>query len=216
MLMVDRNYLWIISTVFVAVGLISAVLAINSPEDLEDNIAFVASEIPEIDIEEQGDYKTATFGVWCFWGPEARVGVVEGVIRTRVGYREVKGSTRDEEGIRREAMKVDYDPEKVSYMELYDIIYQTGQIRELHPFGEFVLTGRHHQKYHLGNHEEISKGYRELYPNLDDFINSTAAMRINGFLAGFGTLESSEELEGLGLTERGRQEVYDFWISRKR
>jgi len=214
--MKNREYLHIILIVFVAVGLVSVTFAINSPGDPEENKPFVVSEIPEIDREGHVDYRTATFGVWCFWSPEARVGVVEGVIRTRVGYQEVQGSTRDETGIRREVIQVDYNPEKISSTELYDMIYQTGQIRELHPLGEFVLSGRYNQKHHLGNHEEISDGYQELYPDLDDFINSTAATRINGFLAGFGTLDSTEDLEGLGLTERGRQEVYEVWKSRKR
>jgi len=214
--MENKNYLRIILTGLVAVALVTAILAINRPGESEENTALVTVEIPDIDEEEQSDYKTAIFGVWCFWGPEARVGVVEGVIRTRVGYQEVKNSTRDETGIKREAFEVDYDPEKISYMELYDIIDQTGQIRELHSLGEFVLAERYNQKYHLGNHEEISEGYRELYPDLDDFVNSTAATRINGFLGGFGTLNSPEDLERLGLTERGREEVYDVWMSRKR
>ena len=30
--------------------------------------------------------ETATFGLGCFWGPEAQFGAIDGVIRTRVGY----------------------------------------------------------------------------------------------------------------------------------
>jgi peptide-methionine (S)-S-oxide reductase len=30
--------------------------------------------------------ETATFGMGCFWGPEARFGAMDGVVRTRVGY----------------------------------------------------------------------------------------------------------------------------------
>jgi Peptide methionine sulfoxide reductase len=30
--------------------------------------------------------RTATFGMGCFWGPEARFGIRSGVVRTRVGY----------------------------------------------------------------------------------------------------------------------------------
>ena len=30
--------------------------------------------------------ETATFGLGCFWGPDARFGALKGVVRTRVGY----------------------------------------------------------------------------------------------------------------------------------
>ncbi|NJR23052.1 MAG: peptide-methionine (S)-S-oxide reductase [Richelia sp. CSU_2_1] len=29
---------------------------------------------------------TATFGLGCFWSPDAQFGILEGVVRTRVGY----------------------------------------------------------------------------------------------------------------------------------
>jgi peptide-methionine (S)-S-oxide reductase len=30
--------------------------------------------------------ETATFGLGCFWSPDAQFGIIEGVVRTRVGY----------------------------------------------------------------------------------------------------------------------------------
>lgn len=210
------NYLRILLSVLVAVSLVTVVFAVNTSENVDENTPLMTGEVPEIDRKEHEEYETAIFGVWCFWGPDARVGVVEGVIRTRTGYQEVRNATRDEYRINREALKVDYDPEKITYMELYEMISETGQIRELHPFGEFVLTSRHHQSYILGRHDELSESFKRLYPELDDFINSTAAARVNGFLAGRGELDSPEDLEGLGLTERGRREVYDLWRARKR
>ena len=210
------NYLRIIFSVLVAVSLVSVVFAVSNPGNIDESTPLMTGEIPEIDREEHEDYETAIFGVWCFWGPDARVGVVEGVIRTKTGFQEVKNATGDEYGINREALKVDYDPEKITYMELYEMISETGQLRELHPFGEFVLTTRHHQSYILGRHDELSESFKRLYPELDDFINSTAAARINGFLAGRGELDSPEDLEDLGLTERGRREVYNLWRARKR
>jgi len=32
------------------------------------------------------DTETATFGLGCFWGPDAQFGALAGVVRTRVGY----------------------------------------------------------------------------------------------------------------------------------
>lgn len=37
-------------------------------------------------LHQSGKLQTATFGMGCFWGPEARFGSLSGVIRTRVGY----------------------------------------------------------------------------------------------------------------------------------
>ena len=55
---------------------------------------------------------TATFGLGCFWGPDARFGAMEGVVRTRVGY---AGGTTPEPtyhdlGDHTEAVQVEYDP----------------------------------------------------------------------------------------------------------
>ncbi|MFP4142916.1 MAG: peptide-methionine (S)-S-oxide reductase [Thermoplasmata archaeon] len=209
------RYRSIILSSLVAILLVSVAFGAYSPSDIEGFQGFVSGEIPEIDEEAPGDYETAIFGVWCFWGPDARVGVVDGVIRTRVGFHEVKDSVRDESGTRREVLQVDYDPNKISYTELYEMISETGQHRELHPFGEFILAGRFDQSHRLGRHEELDEGYQKIYPDLGDIINSTAVARVNGYLAGYGELDSIEDLEGLGLTEKGRKEVYDIWESGK-
>ena len=63
---------------------------------------------------------TATFGLGCFWGPDARFGALEGVVRTRVGY---AGGTRTDPsyhalGDHTEVVQVDFDPERTSYRAL--------------------------------------------------------------------------------------------------
>jgi len=64
--------------------------------------------------------ETATFGLGCFWGPDARFGALEGVVRTRVGY---AGGTRTDPsyhalGDHTEVFQVDFDPERTSYRAL--------------------------------------------------------------------------------------------------
>jgi peptide-methionine (S)-S-oxide reductase len=64
--------------------------------------------------------ETATFGLGCFWGPDARFGALEGVVRTRVGY---AGGTRADPsyhalGDHTEVFQVDFDPERTSYRAL--------------------------------------------------------------------------------------------------
>lgn len=216
-----NSYTHIIMTVLVAVLLVSMVLGIDrlkeNEEFEEDEIeGLVNGDIPTIDREQPEDYRTSTFAVWCFWAPEARIGVVDGVISTRVGFIEVDGSVRDDRRIVREAVQVDYDPEKVTSMELYNIIQETGEGKEMNLFGTFKLATWHRQNYYLKGHENLTEAYQNIYPHWGDFINSTATSRINGYLIGYGQLESQDDLQGLGLTEIGREEVYEIWESKKR
>lgn len=68
---------------------------------------------------------TATFGMGCFWGPDARFGAMEGVVRTRVGY--AGGSDPDPSyyslGDHTEVVQVEYDPEKLEYEALLDVFW---------------------------------------------------------------------------------------------
>ncbi|MBS3816455.1 MAG: peptide-methionine (S)-S-oxide reductase [Candidatus Thermoplasmatota archaeon] len=210
------HYKKVAFAVLVAVGLTAAALSLHEPMDSEGPEDLFTGEKPEIDRIDKGKYETATFGVWCFWGPEARLGVEPGVVKTRVGYSVVKGSDRDRNNIKREVVRVDYDPDKISHQELYDLVDETGTTRELNPLGNFSLAEKYNQKYHLGQRENISRSFENIYPDLDDFIDSTAAARLNGYFAGYGDLGSPSDLEGLGLTQTGRERVYNIWASEKR
>ena len=69
--------------------------------------------------------KTATFGMGCFWGPEARFGATEGVVRTRVGY---AGGTTPEPtyhalGDHTEVVQVEYDPSILTYADLLAVFW---------------------------------------------------------------------------------------------
>ncbi len=69
----------------------------------------------------------------------------------------------------------------------------------------FYLAEGYHQKYYLQSEPELSMEVRAYYPDFSDFINSTAASRINGLIAGYGSVDLlSEELNGYGLSPRGR------------
>ncbi|RNF40344.1 peptide-methionine (S)-S-oxide reductase MsrA [Planococcus salinus] len=63
------------------------------------------------------DYETATFGMGCFWGPEARFGSLPGVLRTRVGYAggTAESPTYRQMGDHTETVEVDYDPNVLTY-----------------------------------------------------------------------------------------------------
>ncbi|WP_339103192.1 peptide-methionine (S)-S-oxide reductase [Haloterrigena salinisoli] len=66
--------------------------------------------------------ETATFGMGCFWGPDARFGALDGVVRTRVGY---AGGTMPEPsyyalGDHTEVVQLEYDPNELSYDDLLE------------------------------------------------------------------------------------------------
>ncbi len=69
--------------------------------------------------------RTATFGMGCFWGPDARSGAMPGVVRTRVGY--AGGTTPDptyhDLGDHTEVVQIEYDPEQLAYDDLLDTFW---------------------------------------------------------------------------------------------
>ncbi len=70
--------------------------------------------------------ETATFGLGCFWGPDATYGATEGVVRTRVGY--AGGSKTDPGyhslGDHTEVFQVEFDPGVMTYADLLGQAFQ--------------------------------------------------------------------------------------------
>lgn len=79
---------------------------------------------------------------------------------------------------------------------------------EILPASEFYLAEGYHQKYYLRLNSFLSAEFRQMYPSEKDFVNSTAATRVNGYIGGYGTVAGlKEELDGLGLSEEGRKRL---------
>jgi hypothetical protein len=75
------------------------------------------------------------------------------------------------------------------------------------PATEFTLAEDYHQKYYLRHIPGLWRELSRFYPDLTSLVNSTAAARMNGYVAGYGSLgQLEEELPGLGLSpDAGRQ-----------
>lgn len=75
----------------------------------------------------QQKIETASFALGCFWGPDGSFGVLEGVIRTRVGYAggEVANPTYNAIGDHSETIQIDYNPEIISYRDLVEIFFDS-------------------------------------------------------------------------------------------
>ena len=89
------------------------------PGDRPDTLARDADALAADETE------TATFGMGCFWGPDARFGAMEGVVRTRVGY---AGGTKPDPsyhalGDHTEVVQVEYDPAVLDYEDLLAVFW---------------------------------------------------------------------------------------------
>jgi peptide-methionine (S)-S-oxide reductase len=70
------------------------------------------------------------------------------------------------------------------------------------PLDVFYLAEDYHQKYRL-QHSPLMKRFNAMYPNFDDFNNSTAAARLNGFIAAHGSRELYDaEYESYGVSAK--------------
>ena len=79
---------------------------------------------------------------------------------------------------------------------------------EIVPFGKFYLAEDYHQKYGLRGNSDLMREFKAMYPRDIDFINSTAAARVNGYLGGYGTSEDIKAtIESLGLSSAARERL---------
>ena len=197
--------------------------------------------------------ETATFGLGCFWSPDGQFGVMQGVVRTRVGY--AGGTTANPTyhniGNHIEAVEIDFDPSHISYRELLDIFWRSHNPRQtptwsrqymdaifyrsesqkqcveqkcdrekadndeiytlMQPLTEFYLAEDYHQKYYLRQEPKLMKEF-----DCTEFINSTVAARVNGYVAGFGSLSNlQEEIRDFGLSATGCKKLEKI-VSRRR
>jgi len=197
--------------------------------------------------------ETATFALGCFWGPDARLGMLRGVLRTRVGYSggtTLHPSYYDIDG-HAESVQVDFDPSIISYARLLEafwaahdplreprtpqyrsvIFYHSEEQRaaaeasalaheedrgapphtEIVPFERFTRAEDFHQKYWLLGSDLVYE-MQDRFGSFREFVDSTVAARLNGYVAGWGTVDRLEaELEALALSEDGETYLRDLY-----
>ncbi|KZC04185.1 PREDICTED: peptide methionine sulfoxide reductase [Dufourea novaeangliae] len=176
--------------------------------------------------------KRATFGMGCFWAGDCLFGVLPGVIRTCVGY---AGGQKESPiyrnlGDHTEVVDIEYNPDVISYSQLLTLFWQnheyglTTKIKRqymslilYHDEEQKLLAEKsrpaedYHQKYRLRNHPWLIET-TGLVSN-EILRNSPLAAKLNGYLAGAGTVEQFEkELPKLGLSEKASQYLQKYVI----
>ncbi|MCC4723398.1 peptide-methionine (S)-S-oxide reductase MsrA [Salinicoccus sp. RF5] len=135
--------------------------------------------------------ETATFGMGCFWGPDARFGALAGVLRTRTGYAggTTENPTYKEMGDHTETIEVDFDPSIISYEE----------------------TLRHFWRSHYPNRDAYrGRQYISLL-RFHDEKQEAAVERIKGEMEaelGFSIETEIAPFEGFTLAEERHQKYY--------
>jgi len=87
---------------------------------------------------------------------------------------------------------------------------------EIVAYGKFYLAEDYHQKYELRRHIDLMRELKAMFPRDIDFVNSTAAARINGYVGGHGRPEDVEAtIAKLGLSAGGREQLLAISKSRK-
>ena len=83
-------------------------------------------------------------------------------------------------------------------------------VTEIIPFAEFYLAEDYHQKYYLQQVPAVKREFSAIYPVAQDFIHSTAAARVNGYVGGYGSPEALKgEIDSLGFSPAGNKKLWD-------
>ena len=120
----------------------------------------------------------AVLGLGCFWGPEIKFSKLEGVIKTEVGYcgGDSKETTYKEvctgNTNHAEVVKLDFDPEVISYKKILDFFFEIHDPTTLNSQGPDFGTQYRSEIFYLNNKQ------KEISENTIEKMNSTLSGKV--------------------------------------
>lgn len=92
-----------------------------------------------------------------------------------------------------------------------------GQIHtEIAFLSTFYWAEDYHQKYHLRGDRDLMSEFKAIYDNAE-FVNSTVAARVNGYLTGYGNFSQLQnEIDEFGLSDRALKKLENIVSRRSR
>ena len=120
----------------------------------------------------------AVLGLGCFWGPEIKFSKLEGVIKTEVGYcgGESKETTYKEvctgNTNHAEVVKLDFDPEVISYEKILDFFFKIHDSTTLNSQGPDFGTQYRSEIFYLSDKQ------KEIAENVIKKINSSLSGKV--------------------------------------
>ena len=79
------------------------------------------------------------------------------------------------------------------------------------PYKTFNIAEDYHQKYYLKMQSSLYREFERIYNDDIQIVNSTAAARINGYMAGYGTFaQLQQQINQYGLSETGKKNLLEI------
>ena len=120
----------------------------------------------------------AVLGLGCFWGPEIKFSKLEGVIKTEVGYcgGDSKETTYKEictgNTNHAEVVKLDFDPEIISYRKILDFFFEIHDPTTLNSQGPDFGTQYRSEIFYLNDKQ------KKISENAIEKINSSLSGKV--------------------------------------
>jgi peptide-methionine (S)-S-oxide reductase len=100
--------------------------------------------------------QTAILAGGCFWGVEELIRALPGVTKTRVGYTggEVPNATYRNHGTHAEGIKIEFDPNQLSYRQLLEFFFQIHDPTTLNRQGNDIGTSYRSAIFYLDKEQQ--------------------------------------------------------------